>query len=403
MSGNTAIVVGAGIGGLTTAYALQSSGWQVTVYERAPAIAPVGAGVGIAPNAVKALDHLGLGAALRERGQRQEALEIRLEKGARVGHIPAEGVERRYGAPFYALHRAELHRLLLAGLQPGTLRVGRRAEKVTTDAGQATVVLRALDGVVAESADLVVAADGVNSALRAQLFPGYPGPAFAGYTVWRGFAPARSLNVPRVLSETWGSGGARFGHAAVNDGQIYWFAAETIAEHARPAHDLARLAARFRNWHEPIPAMLAASPPETLLRHDVYYLRERLPSFVHGRVVLLGDAAHAVTPDIGQGACLAVEDAVTLAAAIGERGIDGGLRAYDRLRRPRTESMARLSGRLGHILQTASPTAALLRNTITAALPTPLLMKAVGGALAWNPPYGTATTGGRHIRGPVSD
>ncbi|MFI6532898.1 FAD-dependent monooxygenase [Nonomuraea sp. NPDC050547] len=206
--------------------------------------------------------------------------------------------------------------------------------------------------------------------------------------------PARSLNVPSVLSETWGGGGARFGHAAINDGQIYWFACETIAEHAQPAHDLARLATRFRNWHAPIPAMLAAGSPGTLLRHDVYYLRERLPSFVRGRVVLLGDAAHAVTPDIGQGACLAVEDAVTLAAAIGKRGIDDGLHAHDRLRRPRTERMARMSGGLGHILQTAGPTAALLRDTITAALPTPLLMKAVGGALAWNPPFGSATTGG---------
>lgn len=204
MGARKAIIIGAGIGGLSAAHALRRSGWCVTVYEQAPVIAPVGAGVGIAPNAVKALDHLGLGAALRERGRRQIGLEIRLEGGARVAHIPAEGIERRYGAPFYALHRAELHSLLMAGLDPGTLRTGHRAEGV---AGTA-VSLRTADGTVSDTADLIVAADGVNSPLRAALLPGYPGPAYAGYTVWRGIVPPEHtdrLGLPAVLSETWGA------------------------------------------------------------------------------------------------------------------------------------------------------------------------------------------------------
>lgn len=105
-------------------------------------------------------------------------------------------------------------------------------------------------------------------------------------------------------------------------------------------------------------------------------------------MVLLGDAAHAVTPDIGQGACLAIEDAVTLAAAVDREGIDAGLRIYDELRRPRTERMARSSGRLGRILQARNPAAARLRDTIASALPTPLLLTALGSALAWAPPFG---------------
>jgi 2-polyprenyl-6-methoxyphenol hydroxylase-like FAD-dependent oxidoreductase len=381
-----AIIIGAGIGGLSAAHALRRSGWGVTVYEQAPVIAPVGAGVGIAPNAVKALDHLGLGAALRERGRRQIGLEIRLEGGARVAHIPAEGIERRYGAPFYALHRAELHSLLMAGLDPGTLRTGHHAEGV---AGT-TVSLRTPDGTVSDTADLIVAADGVNSPLRAALLPGYPGPAYAGYTVWRGIVPpehADRLGLPAVLSETWGRG-ARFGSATIDEHRIYWFAAESVAEHSSAVRDLDQIAARFTGWHDPVPALLAATPPDALLRHDVYYLHAKLPRFVHGRVVLLGDAAHAVTPDIGQGACLAIEDAVTLAAAVDKEGIDAGLRIYDELRRPRTERMARGSGRLGRILQARNPAAARLRDTVASALPTPLLMTALGGALAWAPPFG---------------
>ncbi|MEV0408114.1 FAD-dependent monooxygenase [Actinoallomurus sp. NPDC050550] len=390
MSAKTAIIIGAGIGGLTTAHALRRIGWHVTVCEQAPAIAAVGAGVGIAPNAVKALDYLGLGPALRDRGRRQTGLEIRLRSGGRVGHIPADEIERRYGAPFYALHRAELHRLLMAGLDADALRTDHRAEKIAPGPGAATVTLRTSDGTVSETADLVVVADGVGSRLRAALLPGYPGPTYAGYTVWRGIVPAERaepMGVPTVLSETWGRG-ARFGSATINDGQIYWFACESVPEHATPEHDLGLLAARFRGWHDPIPGLFSATPEDTLLRHDVYYLRARLPGFVHGRVALLGDAAHAVTPDIGQGACLAIEDAVTLAAAIEERGVDAGLCAYDKLRRPRTERMARTSGRLGRIMQTRNPAAALLRDTVASALPTSLLVSSAGTALSWTPPLG---------------
>ncbi|PUB26282.1 2-polyprenyl-6-methoxyphenol hydroxylase-like FAD-dependent oxidoreductase [Promicromonospora sp. AC04] len=394
MSNSTAIVVGAGIGGLTAAYALQRNGWQVRLYEQAPAIAPVGAAIGIAPNAVKALDHLGLGAALRDRGLRQEALEIRLRRGARVGRLPASGLEHRYGASFYALHRAELHGLLMDGLDRDILHTGHRAEAIGGGPGAATVTLRTAHGTTTETADLVVAADGVGSRLRAALLPDYPGPTYAGYTVWRGIVPAERaepLGVPPVLSETWGSG-ARFGVAPINDGQVYWFACESAPEHTRFEHDLGALAARFQGWHDPVPGLLAATPAETLLRHDVYYLKERLPGFVRGHVALLGDAAHAVTPDIGQGACLAIEDAVTLAAAIEDSGIDAGLRAYDTLRRPRTEGMARASGRIGRVLQTRNPAAAWLRNAIASAAPTALLMRSAGAALTWDPPLGARAT-----------
>jgi 2-polyprenyl-6-methoxyphenol hydroxylase-like FAD-dependent oxidoreductase len=390
MSTNTAIVVGAGIGGLTAAHALQRTGWQVRVYEQAPAIAPVGAAIGIAPNAVKALDHLGLGAALRARGRRQQGLEIRLRRGGHVARVPGSGIERRYGAPFYALHRAELHDLLMEGLDPDALHTGHRAEAIVTGPGAATVTLSAPQGTTSETADLVIAADGMASHLRAALLPDYPGPTYAGYTVWRGIVPAERaepLGIPPVLSETWGSG-ARFGVAAINDGGVYWFACESVPEHTRFEHDLGLLAARFQGWHDPIPGLLAATPAETLLRHDVYYLKERLPGFVRGRVALLGDAAHAVTPDIGQGACLAIEDAVTLGAAIEDSGIDAGLRVYDTLRRPRTQGMARASGRIGRILQTRNPAAALIRNAVASALPTSLLMPLTGSAFAWTPPFG---------------
>ena len=384
----TAIIVGGGIGGLTTALALERNGWRVELYEQAPEFGPVGAGIGIAPNAVKALDHLGLGAALRRRGMRQEGLEIRARSGRRVTGIDAEAIERRFGAPFITLHRAELHSLLLDALDNVALHTGHRAIDVTDTGDGASLTFDGPDGVVERSADLVVAADGVHSRIRAGLFPDYPGPAYAGYTVWRGIVAADDasrIGVEAVLAETWGRG-ARFGIAPINDGQVYWFACEDMSEGAVPEHDLDLLARRFNRWHAPIPQLLAATPPASLLRHDVYYLDTSLPGFVRGRTALLGDAAHAVTPDIGQGACLSIEDGVTLAAAFEAHGTEAGLNAYDAVRRPRTEGMAQMSGRLGRLLQTTSPVVAGVRDTVARALPGSLFLRFAGSAFAWEPP-----------------
>jgi 2-polyprenyl-6-methoxyphenol hydroxylase-like FAD-dependent oxidoreductase len=388
MAERTAIVIGGGIGGLSAARALQRGGWTVAVYDQAPAFRPVGAGIGIAPNAVKALRWLGLAAPVRESGIRQAGLEIRLSSGQQVAHLPATDIEGRFGDPFITMHRAELHRILLDSVDGVRLSTHHTAVDITTDAHAATVTFDTPTGPRTASADLVVAADGVHSRLRGALFPDYPGPTYAGYTVWRGIVPAEaaaSIGIEPTLVESWGRA-ARFGVAVINDGQVYWFACETMAEHAAPDHDLDELTTRFGQWHTPIPQLLAATPPDTLLRHDVYYLQTPLPSFTHGRVALLGDAAHAVTPDIGQGACLAIEDAVVLATALASSGIEKALHTYDTARRPRTQGFARTSGKLARVLQTSNPAAVHLRDLMTRALPTPLFARFAASAFSWTPP-----------------
>ena len=179
----TAIVIGGGIGGLGAARALARTGWDVAVYEQAPVIHPVGAGIGIAPNAMKALHWLGLADQLRVRGARQVGMEIMLRSGRRVAHLPAADIETRFGDPFIALHRAELHRILLESLDGVDLHPGHRATGVTVGADSASVEIQGPSGRLAVAADLVVAADGVRSPLRAALFPDYGGPTYAGYTV----------------------------------------------------------------------------------------------------------------------------------------------------------------------------------------------------------------------------
>jgi 2-polyprenyl-6-methoxyphenol hydroxylase-like FAD-dependent oxidoreductase len=386
--GRTAIVVGGGIGGLSTARALEQTGWQVSVYDQAPAFRPVGAGIGIAPNAVKALRWLGLATRLQERGVRQSGMTIRLASGRPVAHLPGTDIEARFGDPFLALHRAELHRILLDSLDNVALHTEHRATRATTGTDSASVSFDTPSDLVTATADLVVVADGVHSRLRSVLFPGHPGPSYAGYTVWRGIVAAEDaarIGIDPVLSETWGRA-ARFGIAAINDGQVYWFACETLPEDAEPRHRLDELAHRFRGWHAPIPQLLSATNPGSLLRHDVYYVKTPLPTFVRGHVAVLGDAAHAVTPDIGQGACLSIEDAVVLAAALERGSIDEALTTYDVARRPRTQGLVRTSGALAGILQTGNPAAARLRDALVRTLPTPLFGRFAAGAFSWTPP-----------------
>jgi 2-polyprenyl-6-methoxyphenol hydroxylase-like FAD-dependent oxidoreductase len=289
----------------------------------------------------------------------------------------------------YALHRADLHRMLLDALDGVTLRTGHRAVSLT---GDGAVSLDGPDGPVTATADLVVAADGVHSRLRSTLYPRHPGARYAGYVCWRGVVPAetvRRLPIGPTLTETW-SRGMRFGVAPLGDGQVYWFGCEAGPEGSFREDGLDEVSARFRGWHEPIPQLLSATDPAALIRSDIYYVHSRLPSFVRGRVALLGDAAHAVTPDIGQGACLAIEDAAVLATIMGSAAdVPSALNAYDRARRPRTERMARFSGTAARVLQARSRTGAGLRDRVAALLPASAYLRGVTSAFSWHPPSAT--------------
>jgi 2-polyprenyl-6-methoxyphenol hydroxylase-like FAD-dependent oxidoreductase len=384
MAGRSAIVVGGGIGGLAAAGALARYGWRVTLFEQASEFGPVGAGVGLAPNAVRAMEMLGLGGQLRSRGM-VSGLGIRTASGRWLTELPAQRLLERFGAPMFALHRADLHRMLLDAADGVTLSTGHRAASLTREG---SVSLDGPDGPVTATADLVVAADGVHSRLRSTLYPRHPGARFAGYVCWRGVVPAetaRQLPIGPTLTETWGRG-KRFGVAPLGDGQVYWFACAAGPEGSFREDGLDEVAARFRGWHEPIPQLLAATDPAALIRSDIYYVHSRLPSFVQGRVALLGDAAHAVTPDIGQGACLAIEDAAVLATIMrSEADIPGVIHAYDRARRPRTERMARASGVAARVLQARSRVGAGLRDQVAAILPGSIYLRGVASAFSWHP------------------
>ncbi|MGW0122074.1 FAD-dependent monooxygenase [Streptomyces sp. NPDC003327] len=382
--GGSAVVVGGGIGGLAAAIGLRRIGWEVTVVERGAAPADAGAGISLHANGLRALDVLGVGGAVRAAARPQYTGGTRTPRGGRLARMDGAALERELGTPIVGIPRAVLHRLLREALPPACLVVGSEARSVDGSEPGRVRVARA-DG-EALDADLAVAADGVRSRLRTQLFPDHPGPVYSGSTVLRAITE-RPVPLRTDFELTWGKG-AEFGHIAFADGRAEWHAVLNAPPGTRHADPLAAMRRRFGGWHDPIPALLDATRPDAVLHHDIHELVIPLPAFVAGRVALLGDAAHAMTPNLGQGACQALEDAATLAAALAAAPtVEAALTRYDAERRPRSQSVARAArqaGRMGQRL--AHPLAVALRNTALRLAPSGVTVRAVLRHADWTPP-----------------
>ncbi|MFE9690911.1 FAD-dependent monooxygenase [Micromonospora sp. NPDC005806] len=351
--GKRAAVIGGGIGGLAAAIGLRVAGWEVTVLERSAALPETGTGLGIWPGAMRALDALGVGEEVRRRGRRQAGGSIRRPDGTRIAVIDVGRLERRHGEPVHLVTRP----VLLAALAGALPRPTVRFAAPVTDPG-------ALTGAY----DLVVGADGINSVVRAALHGDRYPLRYAGTVAWRGVA---DVDV-RVGGETWGPG-RKFGVTPEVPGRTNWYAAVALPEgHPPPVDDRAELLRLFGDWHQPIPRLLEALAPDGILRHEVRDLTP-LPSYVSGRVALLGDAAHAMTPDLGQGACQALIDAVALADCLRDTDdVPAALRAYDRQRRRPTQRMAaaaRWAGRLAQARRLLPARDAVLRLALAAGPP----------------------------------
>ena len=284
------------------------------------------------------------------------------------------------GAPSVAIHRATLQRILLEALGPGVLRAG--SEVVGYEAGPDGVEVRLGDGGRIAGAALI-GADGIHSAVRARLL-GDGDPLYAGYVSWRGVTPENFHPAPQEVSESWGPG-RRFGIVPIEKGRVDWFTTLNTPPGGRdePGQSRATLLRLFEVWHPPIQALLEATPEEVILRNDILH-RMPVRTWGEGRVTLLGDAAHPMTPNLGQGAGQAIEDAVVLAECLrGEPDIPAALRRYEARRIPRANGFVLGSLRLGRLAQWENGLARGLRDRLIAWTPASVAKRQLVRSLAF--------------------
>ncbi|MFF5899850.1 FAD-dependent monooxygenase [Streptomyces argenteolus] len=402
MTTSRAVVIGSGIGGLTAAAALHRSGWQVTVLERAPSLEPIGAGISLAPNSQRALDVIGLGDAVRSLAAWQGDGGLRTPSGRWLARTDSSAAAERFGGPLVLLRRSALIDLLRSRLPESTVRTGAPSQLLDRGcAGGRPAVVRTPTGDI--EADLVVGADGIGSSVRTALFPDHRGPSYSGFTTWRVLAPP--LGRSFTSHETWGRG-SLWGSHPLKDGWTYAYAAATAPAGAHAADDeKAELLRRFGEWHDPVPAVIGAVEPAQVLRHDVHHMTEPLPAHHRGRAALLGDAAHAMAPTLGQGGNQAIEDAIVLAHHV-TPGADlgAGLAAYSAERQPRTTALVRKAARLSRMMQLSGTPAVALRDGLMATvsrLGPGLVLRTFDGIADWRPPqrpYAAGTREGQTTR-----
>jgi 2-polyprenyl-6-methoxyphenol hydroxylase-like FAD-dependent oxidoreductase len=363
-SPSRAVIIGGGLGGLTAALALRRIGMEVVVFERAPSLDAIqlGAGLHLWSNALLALQHVGVAEAVAAVGTEMSAQRYLSWRGRPLGALDVAALSAELGAPTVGLSRPAIHKVLVDALDGENLRLG--AELTGFELGRRNVTARFADG-SEEQGDVLVGADGINSVVRRQLH-GFAPPRYGGYTAWRALCDFDHPRVP--VGEMWiyWGLGARILHYHVSGQRLYWLAMAKAPEGEPdpPAGRKAGVLARYRGWPSPVEAMIEATDEAAIIWSDVVD-RDPVRHWGAGRVTLLGDAAHPMSPNLAQGAGQAIEDAVALAHALRDAADPAdGLRAYEQRRVKRANDFVKTSRMVGTMSLTDSPVACAVRNQV---------------------------------------
>ncbi len=361
-------IAGGGIGGLAAAAALAHVGIESVVFEKETAMAPAGSAFLIGANALVALNEMGLAERFIAIGQARVTGELRTYRGRLLASVPETVLTAGLGFPNTNVERSDLRALLFEAAGAQRVRFGESVTGFEVRGGQ--VAVQTTSGERGQFAALI-GAEGIGSVVRRSLL----GPSrakYVGYCAWQGVSTLEIPNDKGTSLEIWGLG-RRTGYGYLGKGRWGWWGSALAQEGGTdPAEGRAEsIAARFNGWWGPSPALIRSTPPDKILRNDI---RVRPPDRTWGRgaVTLLGDAAHLMTPDLGQGACQAIIDAAVLARTlrgVAPDGLQAALRRYEEIRRPQSAYIAKASARVGRHAHYRNPVAFAIRNALLRALP----------------------------------
>jgi len=370
-----ALIAGAGIGGLATAIALRQAGLVVEVLERSQELRESGAGLMIWPNGTRALQALGVAV----RRLVVERISFRSWHGHELMEIPMDIISERYGSDVAFVSRADLQAALTSTLGEDALSLG--ADVQSFEETEDHVEVRLQHGSVA--GDLLVGADGIRSVVRRELLRDGD-PFYLGSTIWRGVVHSPGIPIDRGQGINWVGPGSEFLAFHLPDDRIYWAAVtkEPRGEMSGPGGHKQDLLDRFGRWQDPVSALIAANDHAAILRNDMYD-RPPVNHWSRGRVTLVGDAAHPMTPNQGQGACQALEDAVALGRGFAHAAnVADAFKFYERQRLGRANRVVKASRQATRGVQIDAPILCAIRDTAARILPRTLMLSMLDKALS---------------------
>ncbi len=379
-------IVGAGIGGLTAGVALKKQGHGVDIFERTPSFKNVGSGIIVAANAMTVFDSLGLSDEIRKIGQPLRYACLGLKNGKILSTIDVEKASQTLSGTSVGIHRAVLHDILAQEVGLDSIHCDHELASLEQDAHAVTLTFE--NGQRA-NADMIVGADGLNSTSRELLFDDSVLRS-ADQTCWRGVLDRSDLEHSDAIDvdaacERLGAG-ARFGVVPINGGQIYWYATLSGDQIDFTLDDISAFKKKFvASWCAPVVDLLNATKDDCI---NVATLADRAPAtrWHKGRVVLLGDAIHPTTPNLGQGACMAIESAWALAFCLKQyASLETAFAQYQELRAPRTRMITERSFKVGRLFQAPSRMVSIPRNIVLNNTPAFLQERMLGQLFRDNP------------------
>ncbi|MGB0430781.1 MAG: FAD-dependent monooxygenase [Bacteroidia bacterium] len=366
-------IIGGGIAGLAAAIGFKKAGIKVSVFESAKECKPVGAGLMLAINAIKALDSIGVMNGVCAAAKPIQSLQILTKKGHELSKSESSPVVGKNGSVYknHAIHRADLHKVLLNELSNNTVKWGKKLSLVQRVGNSYKMHFE--DGTTATS-KFIISAEGIHSKIREFVNPNSK-KRYAGYTCWRGIAKnmGASLN---STSETWGNCG-RFGIVPLTNNRVYWFAVVNAQQNSPIMRQwtLNDLKANFRDYHSRVLDVLGNTNEKDMLWNDIIDLKP-IKQYAFNNILLIGDSAHATTPNMGQGACMAIEDAATLyKCLITNDSYYDAFKAFEQKRLARTHQIVNSSWRIGKMAQNQNPILGMLRNSLTKLTPNTIMQK----------------------------